>query len=64
MKQYLPPGMTEATAAHQRADSRFADALRFNQRGDNYTILPCCSPLVLLFAAASTRLGPSRSRWI
>ena len=39
MKEYVLPGTTEATAAHQRADSRFADGLRFNQRGDNYTML-------------------------
>ena len=33
MKEYIPPGTTEATAADQRADARFADALKFNQRG-------------------------------
>ena len=45
----------------QRADSRFADALRNNQRADNYTILTVIFALVLFFAAASTRLGRPRS---
>ena len=64
MKEYLPPGTTEAMAADQRADSRFADALVFNQRGDNYTILTVLFALVLFFAAASTRLGRPRAQWI
>jgi hypothetical protein len=64
MKEYVPPGTTEAAAADQRADSRFADALKFNQRGDNYTILTVLFALVLFFAAASTRLGRPRTQWI
>ena len=64
MKEYVPPGTTEAAAADQRADSRFADALVFNQRGDNYTILTVLFALVLFFAAASTRLGSPRTQWI
>jgi hypothetical protein len=57
MKEYVPPGTTEAAASDQRADSRFAEALLFNQHGDNYTILTVLFALVLFFAAASTRLG-------
>jgi hypothetical protein len=64
MKEYVPPGTTESAAADQRADSRFADALEFNQRGDNYTILTVLFALVLFFAAASTRLGSPRAQWI
>jgi hypothetical protein len=64
MKEYVPPGTTEAAAADQRADSRFAEALKFNQRGDNYTILTVLFALVLFFAAASTRLGRPRAQWI
>ena len=64
MKEYVPPGTTEAAAADQRADARFADALKFNQRGDNYTILTVVFALVLFFAAASTRLGRTRAQWI
>jgi hypothetical protein len=60
MKEYVPPGTTEAAAADQHADSRFADALVFNQHGDNYTILTVLFALVLFFAAASSRLGSSR----
>ena len=64
MKEYVPPGTTEAAAADQRADTRFADALTFNQRGDNYTILTVLFALVLFFAAASTRLGRPGAQWI
>jgi hypothetical protein len=64
MKEYVPPGTTESMAADQRADSRFADALMFNQRGDNYTILTVLFALVLFFAAASTRLGSPRAQRI
>ncbi len=64
MKEYVPPGTTESLAADQHADSRFADALVFNQRGDNYTILTVLFALVLFFAAASTRLGRPRAQWI
>jgi hypothetical protein len=64
MKEYVPPGTTESMAADERADSRFADALAFNQRGDNYTILTVLFALVLFFAAASTRLGSPRAQWI
>jgi hypothetical protein len=64
MKEYVPPGTTEAAAADQRADSRFADALVDNQRGDNYALLTVLYALVLFFAAASTRLGRSNAQWI
>lgn len=64
MKEYIPPGTTEAAAADRSADSRFADALVFNQRGDNYTILTVIFALVLFFAAASSRLGSRHAQWI
>src|SRR5215211_4707123 len=38
------------------------DALVFNQRGDNYTLLTVLFALVLFFAAASTRLGSERAQ--
>ena len=56
MKEYVPPGTTEAAAADQRADRRFAEALVYNERGDNYALLTVLFALVLFFAAASTRL--------
>ena len=64
MKEYVPPGTTEAAAADQRADSRFADALVYNERGDNYALLTVLFALVLFFAAASTRLVRSNAQWI
>jgi len=64
MKEYVPPGTTEAAAADQRADSRFAEALTFNKYGDNYTILTVLFALVLFFAAASARLGSPRAQSI
>jgi hypothetical protein len=64
MKEYVPPGTTEAAAADQRADSRFADALVYNRHGDNYTILTVLFALVLFFAAASSRLGSPRGQRI
>jgi len=64
MNEYVPPGTTEAAAADQRADSRFADALANNQRADNYSILTVLFALVLFFAATSTRLGRPRAQWI
>jgi len=62
MKEYIPPGTAEAAAADERADSRFADALMSNQRGDNYALLTVLFALVLFFAAASTRLGSERAQ--
>jgi hypothetical protein len=64
MKEYVPPGTTEAAAADQYADTRFADALVYNQSGDNYALLTVLYALVLFFAAASTRLGRSNAQWI
>jgi len=64
MKEYVPPGTAEAAAADERADSRFADALRFNKYGDNYTILTVLFAMVLFFAATSTKLGGSHAQWI
>jgi hypothetical protein len=49
MKEYVPPGATEAAAADQYADSRFADALVYNQSGDNYALLTVLDALVLFF---------------
>ena len=64
MKEYVPPGTSEAAAADRRADQRFADALEFNQRGDNYASLTVLFALVLFFAAASTRFSRPRPQRI
>lgn len=63
MKEYVPPGTVEAAAADAHADSKFADALTDNQRGDNYSILTVLFALVLFFSAASTRFGRPRTQW-
>lgn len=52
---YAPPGTTEATEADARADAYFDEALRNNQRGDDYTLLTVLFALVLFFAAMSER---------
>jgi hypothetical protein len=62
MKEYVPPGTTEAMAADQRADGGFADALVL-------TSAEITTPSSLwssrcFFAAASTRLGGPRAPWI
>jgi hypothetical protein len=64
MKEYVPPGTTEAAAADERADSRFAEALVDNERGDNYALLTVLFALVLFFAAASTRLSRPKAQSI
>lgn len=53
----------EARAADARADAKFAEALRNNQRGDNYTILTVAFATVLFFAALSSRLRSPRAQW-
>lgn len=52
-----------AQEADERADAKFAEALRNNQRGDNYTLLTVLFASVLFFTAMSGRLDRSRSRW-
>ena len=63
MPEYVPPGTKEAAAADEQANQLFADALVYNQRGDNYTLLTVFAALVLFFAAVCTRLRSSRLQW-
>lgn len=60
LPEYQPPGLLEAAQADARADARFADALRNNQRGDNYTLLTVLFALVLFFGAVSQRMSTPR----
>ncbi|MCT2225876.1 hypothetical protein [Microbacterium paraoxydans] len=53
MDEYVPPGAREAEELSAEADARFADALRNNQRGDDYSLLTVLFALVLFFAALS-----------
>ena len=49
-----------AKASDARADMKFAQALRNNQRGDNYTVLTVAFAAVLFFAAMSGRMKSRR----
>lgn len=64
MAEYVPPGTVEAADAAERADASFAEALDFDTRSDNYTLLTVLFAVVLFFAAVSDRLRGPRSRWV
>lgn len=59
MPEFAIPDEAAAAAADARADARFVDALAFNQRSDNYTILTVLFAAVLFFGSLS---GRARSR--
>jgi hypothetical protein len=63
MPSYVIEERTLAQEADARADAKFAEALRNNQRGDNYTLLTVLFASVLFFTAMSGRLNDRRSRW-
>jgi hypothetical protein len=63
LPEYQPPGEAEAAEADARADELFAQALRNNQRGDNYTLLTVLFALVLFFTAVSQRLRSAALTW-
>jgi hypothetical protein len=56
MPEYVIPELREAAQADARADEKFAEALRNNQRGDDYTLLTVGFATVLFFTALSGRL--------
>ncbi|WP_200332536.1 hypothetical protein [Leucobacter sp. L43] len=58
--EYVPDGAQEARALTERADRKFADALIFNQRGDNYSLMTVLFALVLFLTALAQRSIPSR----
>lgn len=60
MDEYVPPGEAEAAELSARADQKFDDALRNNQRGDDYSLLTVLFALVLFFAALSQN---QRAQW-
>jgi hypothetical protein len=64
MPSYRVPERTAAAAADSRADAKFQEALRNNQRGDNYTVLTVLFAIVLFFAAMSTRITSYVARWV
>lgn len=55
MAEYIPPGTDEAIAHAARADAKFEEALRNNQRGDDYSLLTVMFALVLFLTAMSQR---------
>ena len=60
LPEYKIPELAEAKAADARADAKFEQALRNNQRGDNYTVLTVAYAAVLFFAAMSGRMKSTR----
>lgn len=64
MPTFVIPERQQAAAADARADAKFQEALRNNQRGDNYTILTVAYAAVLFFAALSGRMRRPRSQWL
>ena len=55
MPEYRIPAEAQALAADARADGKFTDALAFNQRSDNYTILTVLFAAVLFFGSLTAR---------
>ena len=64
MPEYQIPELSAARAADHKADQKFQEALRANQRGDNYTLLTVAFASVLFFAAISGRMTARRDQWI
>lgn len=63
MDEYQLEPLDLAAGADARADAKFAEALRDNQRGDNYTVLTIAFATVLFFAALSGRMRAVRAQW-
>jgi hypothetical protein len=63
LASYAPPGVQEQLDLDRRADVKFQEALRNNQRGDNYTVLTIGFATVLFFAALSGRMRSPRAQW-
>lgn len=62
MPEYQIPQDSEAIAADERADGLFTDALDYNQRGDNYTLLAVLFAAVLFFTSVANRARKSAVR--
>ncbi len=63
MPSYVLSEREAAAAADEQADALFTEALRNNQRGDNYTLLTVLFAAVLFFTAMSSRVTQPRSQW-
>lgn len=60
LSSYVPPGTAEQAALDARAEAKYVEALRNNQRGDNYTFLGVLFAVVLFFSAMATRFANRR----
>ncbi|MGH1563298.1 hypothetical protein [Mumia sp. DW29H23] len=63
LPEYAIPETAQAEASDARADAKFREALRNNQRGDNYTALTIAFAAVLFFGALAGRMRDRRSQW-
>jgi hypothetical protein len=63
MPAYVIPELVASRQVDDRADAKFAEALRNNQRGDNYTVLTVAFATVLFFGALSGRMHSPRAQW-
>jgi hypothetical protein len=55
MSEYVPPGTVEGEEATERANALQADALDFNEKGDNYSLMTVLFALVLFLPAIAQR---------
>ena len=63
LPEYAIPETEQSAAADAVADEKFALALEYNQRGDNYTVLTIGFAVVLFFAALASRMRGPRAQW-
>jgi hypothetical protein len=64
LDEYAIPELEQSAEADARADAKYQQALRNNQRGDNYTILTVAFASVLFFTAMATRMRRRRTQWV
>lgn len=63
MSTYVVPERVAAAEADAVADAKFAQALDYNQRGDNYTVLTIGFAIVLFFGALAGRMRARTTQW-
>lgn len=63
LDSYVPPGQEEAKQADEQADALFAQALEYDQRGDDYTLVTVLFALVLFLGAVANRFADGRLAW-
>lgn len=64
LPEYAIPELAQSRASDANADAKYQQALRDNQRGDNYTILTVAFASVLFFTALSGRMRQSQTQWL